>query len=203
MTAASSAIAGSLRDCVQWRIASLALRPPAPGLGSAMAALAGGLPPGRAAAWRALAERAMPDPSLYHRLLGPGGACRPCESDHTTGPLAGKGGCLGDVAAFYKAFAFDATAEIRESPDHVSVECSFLAWLHFKEAYACHAGLGEEADTCARARERFLREHAGVAIQAVCAELVEHASGTFYADAARVIASHTETVRESLTEMNR
>jgi TorA maturation chaperone TorD len=63
---------------------------------------------------------------------------------------------IADVAGFYRAFGFEARGE---RPDHLAAELEFVAWTCAQEAHARLAGREEEAETCARARDRFVREH--------------------------------------------
>jgi nitrate reductase assembly molybdenum cofactor insertion protein NarJ len=126
-----------------------------------------------------LSESGMEE--LHFRLLGAAATCPICESDYTPSCLGAKGGPIGDIAAFYKAFAFDPAAELRESPDHFCIETSFLAWLHMKEAYALSAGNHDAADTCRAARDTFMIEHFGPFLDSLAARLAEVAGDSVYA----------------------
>lgn len=77
--------------------------------------------------------------AVYHRLLGSGGTVSPYESEYYPAGQEGmreKGVVLGDVAAFYKAFAFEHSKELLEVPDHIAVELGFMSYLKLKETYA-------------------------------------------------------------------
>ena len=102
---------------------------------------------------------------------------------------AAKGGLLGDVAAFYRAFGFDPSLELAESPDHVALETSFAAWLCLKEAYARSERRTEAAEVCAAALAAFRREHLEPLLAGLCSCLAERAAGTLYGDLAAVVAS--------------
>lgn len=68
---------------------------------------------------------------------------------------------LGDIAAFYQAFGLRVADAVHERVDHVAVECEFLRFLTFKEAYALqHDGL-EKAGICREAQMLFLKDHLG------------------------------------------
>lgn len=161
-----------LREASLYRLLSVLFRPPTLGLASEIAALAasaGLIPAGGIPADVVSRLASLPGPDLddeYHRTLGAAGPC-PCgESDFTAATLAGKGGLIGDVAAFYKAFSFDPAAEVQESPDHVAIELSFLGWLRLKEAYALWSGREDEAALCRDAADKFTRDHLGAFLAA-------------------------------------
>jgi TorA maturation chaperone TorD len=98
----------------------------------------------------------------YHRLLGSSGGISPYESDsygYGKEGMREKGAVLGDVAAFYKAFAFEPSNEMLEAPDHIAMELAFLGYLKLKEAYALMSGDDEAQEICNRAESDFLEEH--------------------------------------------
>ncbi len=88
------------------------------------------------------------------------GAVPPYEASHSGSAPQPLGGpnvqTIADVAGFYRAFGFEARGE---RPDHLSAQLEFLALVCVLEAHAHLAGLREEADVCARARQTFLKDH--------------------------------------------
>lgn len=68
---------------------------------------------------------------------------------------------LADITAFYQAFGLRLASGVNERADHAAVECDFLQFLTFKEAYALGEDGPEKADICRTARLRFLRDHLG------------------------------------------
>jgi TorA maturation chaperone TorD len=68
---------------------------------------------------------------------------------------------LGDIAAFYQAFGLKINANSHERVDHISVECGFMHFLGFKEAYALEQDGPEKAEICRKSSDRFLSEHLG------------------------------------------
>ena len=68
---------------------------------------------------------------------------------------------LGDIAAFYQAFGLKTSQKNHERVDHISVECEFMHFLNFKEAYAREHASKENAEICREASRRFLSEHLG------------------------------------------
>jgi putative dimethyl sulfoxide reductase chaperone len=68
---------------------------------------------------------------------------------------------MADLAGFYKAFGFHTGGEIRERPDHISVELEFMCMLALKEAYALEQDHVENAAICIEAQSKFLAEHLG------------------------------------------
>jgi putative dimethyl sulfoxide reductase chaperone len=68
---------------------------------------------------------------------------------------------LGDIASFYSAFGLKLNKNSHERVDHISVECEFMHFLNFKEAYALEHDNKEGAEICRQASCRFLTEHLG------------------------------------------
>ncbi len=96
---------------------------------------------------------------LYHQVIGAQKNVRCCESDFLQEAAGNKGAVLGDIAGFYRAFGFDADNELREVPDHIAVELSFLSFLAFKQAFALHCDDVARMDICIDAEDKFIREH--------------------------------------------
>lgn len=68
---------------------------------------------------------------------------------------------LADISAFYHAFGLHVNKKIYERVDHAGVECEFVQYLLFKEAYALDQKQEENALTCRIACYRFILEHLG------------------------------------------
>ncbi|REJ75534.1 MAG: hypothetical protein DWQ47_08660 [Acidobacteria bacterium] len=103
------------------------------------------------------AELALTEGSegLYHSIFGPGGPA-PCRevsyrSWVQPGPL------LSEIRAFYNAFGF--APDTPETPDHVSVEAAFVAYLKLKQAYALSLAADEHVRVTAEAVDNFLKGH--------------------------------------------
>jgi nitrate reductase assembly molybdenum cofactor insertion protein NarJ len=79
---------------------------------------------------------------------------------------------LADITGFYQAFGFKMGGNVRERPDHISVEIEFMYLLALKEAYAIVNGTKKQVEICVDAQKAFLEEHLGRWIglfaQAVC-----------------------------------
>jgi len=121
--------------------------------------------------------------AAYHRLLGSGGPVSPYESDYQGCGEEGmreKGVVLGDVAAFYKAFAFDYSKEVLEVPDHIAVELAFMSYLKLKETYA---RMGDDEDAyriCREAENKFLSEHLLGWLPQFLERVSQHGTHEFY-----------------------
>jgi len=87
---------------------------------------------------------------------------------------------LGDIAAFYQAFGLQRSENIRERVDHAAVECDFLNFLAFKEAYALEHHGEEKSGICREARRHFLRDHLGRWLPVFTTRLAKHAQGGLY-----------------------
>ncbi len=181
-----------------WRFLSLLFRCPSDAPALSIRTLAWELPP----QWRPKAREigsASGCPRLeaaYHGLLGSAGPVSPYESDYQ-GPgregLREKGAILGDVAGFYKAFAFDHSKEMLETPDHIAVELAFMSYLKLKEAYACMDGDHEAYRTCLEAEDKFLNEHLTEWIPLFLDRLAQYSTHEFYSMTAALLLEFVET----------
>lgn len=91
---------------------------------------------------------------------------------------------LADISAFYRAFGLQMNEKSRERPDHVSVECEFMYFLLYKQAYALVNHGPEKAGICARAASCFASDHIGRWLPAFSSRLEKQAAGGFLANAA-------------------
>lgn len=170
----------SLAQATRWRLMALLLAPPGPGLADEVERLGGTLGGALRARAAEVARAAREDPDLdaaHHRLLGPGGACPPAESDHDPAASCNKGPLIADVQAFYRAFGFDPTSEWPECPDHVAVECAFYSYLHFKVAQALFADQPEPAEVTRKALADFWTDHLGRFLGGLLERLAEASRG--------------------------
>jgi nitrate reductase assembly molybdenum cofactor insertion protein NarJ len=111
---------------------------------------------------------------LYHSTFGPGGPAAPREVSHRE--YMTPGASLAELAAYYEAFAFNPVTD--EPPDHVAVECDFVAYLRVKEAYALVRGDGQHATIAADAARHFQQDHLAMLAQPLQESLT--ASGIEY-----------------------
>jgi TorA maturation chaperone TorD len=160
------------------RLLSLGLAPPDGEALAELRALALGLAGGdevEPELGELLAElaRLEPDPAEYTRLFDGEGLCPPAEGSWERDPFRSTRE-IADVAGFYRAFGADASGE---RADHASVELEFLAFLALRRARA----EGEEAETCRKAEDAFLRDHLGRWLHAFFGELLRETRSPFYA----------------------
>jgi hypothetical protein len=142
-----------LAEAAEWRLIGRLLEIPRGDWGRDVAALHAEVgDAGLASAARAAEGASEGD---YLDALGPGGRVSPREVAHV--PLAQPGLLLGDVAAFYEAFAY--RPALAEPLDHIAVEAAFLSFLRLKQAYAQARGQEEQAQVAAAGAARFLNEH--------------------------------------------
>ncbi len=66
---------------------------------------------------------------------------------------------LSDISAFYRAFGLQISSARHERVDHIAVECEFMHFLAFKQAYAEEDGLTDLAATTRQAQMGILRDH--------------------------------------------
>lgn len=176
------------------RFLSLLFQPPQPGWRDELLHLADRLPAALAADAQALAAASSDDIAEYHRALG-AGACADCESDYEPSTLAGKGPLIGDVAGFYRAFAFE--PEIKLAPDHLSVELGFLGYLALKEAYATHRISPDHAERCRDAAGKFAAEHLAQWLPTFLARLETFSPDGFYGGAVKFTRRALDGTRPS------
>ena len=82
---------------------------------------------------------------------------------------------MADIAAFYSAFGLRVAEKIHERVDHAAVECEFVSFLIYKEAYALEHDGEEKALVCRDALHHFLSEHLGQWLPAFAHRLSRHA----------------------------
>lgn len=131
---------------------------------------------------------------LGHAVRGP---CPPYEIEYGPEHFLGKSRRLGDVAAFYRAFGVDVSADAREREDHAAMEAEFLSFLCLKRALAADRGEEERAAVCRDAERLFLEEHIGRFLPAFARRVEEREPGAALCAAARLAAA-TAAVHASL-----
>lgn len=95
---------------------------------------------------------------------------------------------MADICGYYSAFGLRVAAGRKERPDHLSIECEFMAFLALKEAHALEEGRQEQAELSRQAATRFLREHLGPAALGYHTLVSQACDDAFYAAGARLLA---------------
>lgn len=85
---------------------------------------------------------------------------------------------LADIAAFYHAFGLQVAQQAHERADHISVECEFMSFLLYKEAYALEHDGEKKASICRQASVDFLSRHLGRWAVSFAHRLSQHAGQT-------------------------
>lgn len=91
---------------------------------------------------------------------------------------------LSDISSFYHAFGLRVKESNFERVDHISVECEFMHYLLFKEAYALSNAATDDAGVCHQASARFLKEHLGRWAPSFALKLGRYAQQGFLKDLA-------------------
>jgi nitrate reductase assembly molybdenum cofactor insertion protein NarJ len=152
-----------------WMFASIALQPPTAASRATLEALIPSLPaPLQNAGTRIAACPIDEWEPEYFSVLGPTG-CPACESSYERAAQASRGPMLADISGCYQAFAY--SPDLREVPDHASVEAGFLAYLAMKIAFADDAGETDAAQIAREAYVGFVRDHTGVWFNDFCEAL--------------------------------
>ena len=81
---------------------------------------------------------------------------------------------LADISAFYLAFGLQVAPGTGERLDFISTEADFLHALLLKRCHAEQQGWTEQADICAKAESRFLKEHVLWWMPGLAQRLIEH-----------------------------
>jgi len=99
---------------------------------------------------------------------------------------------LADVAGFYGAFGLQTSSSNPDRPDHISLECEFLAQLIYLQCQARQAQTPDaisQAEVCQQAAERFLNEHFVWWAPAFAKLLAHQDPGGFYEAVAHFLAA--------------
>ena len=94
---------------------------------------------------------------------------------------------LGDLQGSYRAFGLKLSGRAHERPDHIAVECEFLAFLALKEACAAELHGADKAELCGDASRRFLEQHLGRFARAFAARVRRNGKEPFYRAAAELL----------------
>lgn len=124
----------------------------------------------------------------YHLLFLAGQALEtaPYETEYLTGEIFVKTRDLADIMGFYRAFGLDLSSDLKDRPDHISVELQFMAMLYIKEAYAWDTDSTERVEVCMDARKKFLKEHLGMWMPPFCSSIESKTGVEFYAMLAKL-----------------
>jgi len=125
-------------------------------------------------------------------LLG-GSKCPPYETEYVPGKLVfQRSNMLADIAGFYSAFGLQPSSSNPDRPDHIAVECEFLAQLIQLQGLATQeAGpvAQTQAEICQEALRKFLAEHAAWWFPAFAKLLSHQDAGGFYDAVAQFLAA--------------
>lgn len=177
-------VAADLERAATYRVLSIFFSTPSDDLLSELRTLAPEVPAdlGDAAA-RAGAAPARDLQGLYHRLLGPSGRVPDSECAYDVNTAGGSGPLIADVAAFYRAFAYDPDGAPAEQ---MATELGFLGWLALRSAYARFEASPAHGELVDDARRSFLRDHLGRWAMPFLDRLEDEAAGTHYEAVARL-----------------
>lgn len=140
---------------------------------------------------------------LYEANFGllAGSKCPPYETEYIPSKFAfQRSNMLADIAGFYRAFGLQTSSSHPDRPDHVALECEFLAQLlqlewqalggfrlpdETRESRSSQA----QAEICRQAHHRFLHEHAAWWLPAFARLLARQDPGGFYEAVAGFLAA--------------
>lgn len=125
-------------------------------------------------------------------LLG-GSKCPPYETEYVPSKFTfQRSNLLADIAGFYNAFGLQTSSSSPDRPDHVALECEFVAQL-LQLQFQASEGSGPEstaqAEICQDAIHRFLKEHFAWWLPAFAKLLARQDPGGFYEAVAHFLAA--------------
>jgi len=125
-------------------------------------------------------------------LLG-GSKCPPYETEYVPSKFTfQRSNMLADVAGFYCAFGLQTSTSNPDRPDHVALECEFLAQLLGLQWQALQSAAPQahaQAEICQQAIHRFLHEHVAWWFPAFSKLLSRQDPGGFYEAVAHFLAA--------------
>jgi TorA maturation chaperone TorD len=125
-------------------------------------------------------------------LLG-GSKCPPYETEYLPSKFTfQRSNALADVAGFYRAFGLQSSTSHPDRPDHVVLQCEFLAQLLQLEWQAAQFATPDgklDVAICQQAVRRFLQEHFVWWAPAFAKLLARQDPGGFYEAVARFLAA--------------
>jgi nitrate reductase assembly molybdenum cofactor insertion protein NarJ len=178
------AVTRLLGEAVDWRLLSVLLERPARDWDDAVRRLAHDAADAGLRSVAAAAEGATE--GGYLSAFGPGGVVSPREIAHSK--TRDPGHVLAQLGAIYDAFAYRPHTE--ETPDHISVEAGFVAYLRLKEAFALARDEEEAARIASEAAALFVERHLSTFVQPV-AERLSVAPDAYLAGALQALLRRT------------
>ena len=125
-------------------------------------------------------------------LLG-GSKCPPYETEYVPSKLDfQRSNMLADIAGFYLAFGLRPSSTHPDRPDHVTVECEFLAQLmelQWQSQRSDAPQAQSQTEACQQAHQRFLQEHVAWWFPAFAKMLAHQNPGGFYEAIAKFLAA--------------
>ena len=94
---------------------------------------------------------------------------------------------IGGLNQFYARIDYGVSKDVKESPEQIGVEFSYMQALCEKELEALESGLLNEADEYSRLQESFLKQHLGRWAGLYAQEMEQHAQTDFYRGIALLI----------------
>lgn len=120
-------------------------------------------------------------------LLG-GSKCPPYETEYVPSKFTfQRSNMLADIAGFYRAFGLQTSSSQPDRPDHIVLECEFLAQLIQLQwqAQSSH----DKTELCQQALHQFLQEHASWWFPAFARLLARQDPGGFYEAVSHFLAA--------------
>lgn len=125
-------------------------------------------------------------------LLG-GSKCPPYEIEYVPSKFTfQRSNMLADIAGFYKAFGLETSSSNPDRPDHIALECEYLAqviYLQYQAQEASTPNAASQTELCQQAVQRFLNEHFVWWTPAFAKILAHQDPGGFYEAVAHFLAA--------------
>jgi TorA maturation chaperone TorD len=139
--------------------------------------------------------------TLYEQTFGllGGSKCPPYETEYVPSKFTfQRSNMLADVAGYYRAFGLTTSTSHPDRPDHLAVQCEFLAQLLELQSRAASGESPEALDhveVCEAALRRFLQEHVVWWAPAFGKLLSRQDPGGFYGAVGQFLAALTAAER--------
>jgi TorA maturation chaperone TorD len=147
---------------------------------------------GQSSTVQSVLQELASDRTRLFRGISEDGPLPPYESSYLNQPPQD---IIGGLNRFYARINYGVSNDLKESPEQIGVEFSYMQVLCEKELKALEKDLLDEADEYRRLQESFLKQHLGRWAGLFAQEMERHAQTDFYRGIALLIQ---ELIREEL-----
>jgi TorA maturation chaperone TorD len=107
-----------------------------------------------------------------------------------------------DARNWYREAGLDFSDNLKEAPDHITIELEFVYYLIYKELEAIANSDGEAALATLNKRKGFLVNHLGAWVSGFADKVEENAETDFYKDLARLTNAFVQKDKAEITKVS-